>query len=83
MGSRNPAVKDYYAMLGVPPDATQIVIKKAYRSLVQRYHPDRVKLQDDADFAYQRMIEINEAFAVLSDSKRRADHDRQRAAAEK
>ena len=83
MGSRNPAVKDYYAMLGVPPDATQGVIKKAYRSLVQRYHPDRVKPQDDADFAYQRMVEINEAFAVLSDSKRKADHDRQRTAAEK
>lgn len=83
MGSRNPAVKDYYAKLGVPSDATQDVIKKAYRSLVQRYHPDRVKPQDDADFAYQRMVEINEAFAVLSDSKRRADHDRQRKAVEK
>lgn len=83
MGSRNPAVKDYYALLGVSPDATQGEIKKAYRSLVQRYHPDRVKPQDDADFAYQRMIEINEAFAVLSDSKQRAAHDRQRIAAEK
>ena len=83
MESRNPAVKDYYALLGVPPDATPGVIKKAYRSLVQRYHPDHVQLQDDADFAYQRMIEINEAFAVLSDSKQRADHDLQRTAAEK
>ncbi len=83
MGSRNPAVKDYYAVLGVPPDATASAIKKAYRSLVQRYHPDRLQPDDDAELAYQRMLEINEAIAVLSDDKRRADHDRQRAAAEK
>ena len=83
MVSRNPAVKDYYAALGVPEDAAATAIKKAYRSLVQRYHPDRLQPDDDADLAYQRMLEINEAFAVLSNDKRRADHDRRRKAKDK
>src|SRR3989338_6767625 len=87
MESRKPAVKDYYGGLGVPSDATTTVIKKAYRELAQRHHPDRlqsrVPSQDHSQVPAERMIEINEAFAVLSDRKRRAAHDREREAASK
>ena len=85
MESRKPAAKDYYAALGVSPEATQGEIKKAYRALAQRYHPDRVSAGKEDDlgavlertYAFERMIEINEAFAVLSDKKLRAAYDLQ------
>jgi len=83
MESRKHPPKDYYAVLGVSPESDSAAIKKAYRSLVQRYHPDRIRATDDVSNASERMIEINEAFAVLGDIKRRAELDRARAAAEK
>ncbi len=64
--------KDYYAVLGVPRDATAEEIKKAFRKLARKYHPDVSKEKD----AEQRMKEINEAYAVLSDPERRAAYDR-------
>jgi curved DNA-binding protein CbpA len=81
MESRKPAPKDYYAVLGVAPEADSAEIKKAYRALVQRYHPDRVQGTSDAADASERMVEINEAFAVLGDSKRRAEWERSMIAA--
>ena len=78
MESRKPATKDYYAILGVPPDAAPGEIKKAYRTLAQRYHPDRVSAESESSI--ERMVEINEAFAVVSDRKRRTAYDRERAA---
>lgn len=63
--------KDYYAILGVPKDATADVIKKTFRKLARRYHPDVSKEAD----AEARMKEVNEAHAVLSDPEKRAAYD--------
>ena len=64
---------DYYATLGVSPDAEDIVIAAAYRALAQRYHPD--KLKGGAN-SHVKMTAINEAFGVLRDPARRAEYDR-------
>jgi curved DNA-binding protein CbpA len=63
--------KDYYAVLGVPRDATADQVKKAWRRLARKYHPD-VSQEPDAA---ARMSEINEANAVLSDPEKRAAYD--------
>jgi len=63
--------KDYYAILGVPRDATADDVKKAFRKLARRYHPDVSKEAD----AEERMKEVNEANAVLSDPEKRAAYD--------
>jgi curved DNA-binding protein len=63
--------KDYYQILGVPRDATADQVKKAFRKLARKYHPDVSKEPHAAD----RMAEINEAHAALSDPERRAAYD--------
>jgi curved DNA-binding protein len=63
--------KDYYRVLDVPRDATAEQIKKAFRRLARKYHPDVSKEMD----ASARMSEVNEAYAVLSDPERRAAYD--------
>jgi curved DNA-binding protein len=63
--------KDYYAALGVERGATQDEIKKAYRKLARKYHPDVSKLPD----AEERFKEVNEANEVLSDPEKRAAYD--------
>ena len=80
MGSPKSGRKDYYSVLGVEPDSDANAIKKAYRALAQKFHPDRLRDQEEITNASERMIAINEAFAVLADSKRRAEFDRETAA---
>lgn len=63
--------KDYYASLGVERDAPVDEIKKAFRRLARKYHPD-VSKEPDAE---ARMKEVNEAYAVLSDPEKRAAYD--------
>lgn len=62
-------MKDYYQILGVEKTASDEEIKKAFRKLAQKYHPDK-KGGDEAKFK-----EVSEAYAVLSDKKRRAQYD--------
>jgi len=64
--------KDYYAALGVPRDATEEVIKKAFRKLARQYHPDVAK---DKGTAEEKFKEINEAYEVLSDPGKREKYD--------
>ncbi len=63
--------KDYYSILGVGKDASIDDIKKAYRELALKYHPDRNKSPD----AEEKFKEINEAYAVLSDPEKRKQYD--------
>lgn len=63
--------RDYYEVLGVPRDATADDIKKAFRKLARKYHPDVSKEKD----AEARMKDVNEAYAVLSDPEKRAAYD--------
>ncbi|MYM24693.1 DnaJ domain-containing protein [Duganella sp. FT135W] len=63
--------KDYYQTLGVAKTASDEDIKKAYRKLVRKYHPD---LSKEAD-AQQKTQEINEAYSVLGDAEKRAAYD--------
>ena len=68
------ASDDYYAILGVGPNAANAVIRAAYRNLMRRYHPD-VNASVEAD---ARAKAINEAYACLRDASRRAHYDWQR-----
>jgi len=65
-------MKDYYRILGVEPGAGIEEIKKAYRKLARKYHPDR----NPDPSAHEVFREINEAYHVLSDPERRLEYDR-------
>jgi curved DNA-binding protein len=63
--------RDYYAVMGVKRDATQDDIKRAYRKLARKYHPD-VSKDDDAE---EKFKEVGEAYEVLKDPEKRAAYD--------
>jgi molecular chaperone DnaJ len=67
-----PPTKDYYAILGLPRNATDEQLKKAYRKMAMEYHPDR----NGSPGADEQFKEINEAYEVLSDANKRAFYDR-------
>lgn len=64
--------RDYYEILGLSKDASAEDIKKTYRKLALKYHPDRNKEAG----AEEKFKEISEAYAVLSDSEKRSQYDR-------
>lgn len=64
--------KDYYEVLGVAKDASEADIKKAYRTLAKKYHPDMHPGDAEAE---ARFKEVNEAYSVLSDAEKRSKYD--------
>ena len=64
--------KDYYELLGVDKKASKAEIKKAYRKLALKYHPDKTKGDKHAE---EKFKEISEAYAVLSDDEKRKQYD--------
>ncbi|MBE6554691.1 MAG: molecular chaperone DnaJ [Ruminococcaceae bacterium] len=64
--------RDYYEVLGVDKGADEATIKKAYRSLAKKYHPDMNPGDKDAELKFK---EVNEAYDVLSDADKRAKYD--------
>src|SRR6202035_4637794 len=68
-----PVTRDYYAILGVPRDADEATIKKAFRRLARELHPDVSSHDPQAE---EKFKEAAEAYEVLSDPERRATYDR-------
>lgn len=76
MSTKDFVEKDYYKVLGVPKDATEAEIKKAYRKLAREFHPDANKGDAGAE---ARFKEISEANDILGDPKKRKEYDDARA----
>ena len=70
---------DLYAILGVPPTATQAQISRAYRALLRRHHPDTRALQDESEHVVSdtTLQDVLAAYQVLHDPAQRAAYDRQ------
>src|ERR1700744_3966399 len=68
----NSKIKDYYKILGVAPAADAAAIKKAYRGLAVKYHPDK---NPENAFAEAHFKEVQEAYAILSPSSRSRGYD--------
>ena len=64
--------RDYYEVLGVPRDADEAALKKAYRVLAKKYHPDTNQGNPEAEAKFK---EASEAYAVLSDPEKRRQYD--------
>jgi molecular chaperone DnaJ len=72
MSQREWAEKDFYRILGVPKGATKDEIKRAYRKLAQKHHPDANKNDSQAE---TRFKEISEAYSILSNDEKRRQYD--------
>ena len=64
--------RDYYEVLGVPKDADEAALKKAYRALAKKYHPDANPGDKEAEAKFK---EASEAYSVLSDPEKRRQYD--------
>ncbi|MQS08168.1 DnaJ domain-containing protein, partial [Streptomyces alkaliphilus] len=71
MSTKDFIEKDYYKVLGVPKDATEAEVKKAYRKLAREYHPDANTGDAKAE---ERFKDVSEAYDVLGDAKRRKEY---------
>src|SRR5512141_3138947 len=67
--------RDYYEVLGVPKNATEEEIKKAYRKLAMKHHPDRNQGEGENKGAEAKFKEAKEAYEMLSDAEKRAAYD--------
>ena len=68
--------RDYYAILGVDKNASEHEIKKAYKKMAMKYHPDRnAESEETKKMAEKKFIDVNDAYSVLSDPKKRAMYD--------
>ena len=67
------AENDYYRVLGVSKSSTQDEIKRAYRNLAKKHHPDRNPGSKESE---EKLKRINEAYTVLSDPEKRSNYDR-------
>ena len=76
MASNDWFDKDFYKVLGVSKDVSEAELKKTYRKLSRKYHPDTNPGDAKAEAKFK---EVSEAYSVLSDSKERAEYDQMRA----
>src|SRR5437899_2703163 len=67
--------RDYYEILGLTKGASDDDIKKAYRKLAMKYHPDRNQGDDGAKAAEEKFKEAKEAYEMLSDPRKKAAYD--------
>ena len=68
--------RDYYAILGVDRNASEQEIKKAYKKMAMKYHPDRnAESEETKKMAEKKFIDVNDAYSVLSDPKKKAMYD--------
>ena len=77
MAAKDLYEKDYYAILGVDKKADAATIKKTYRNLARKLHPDKTKGDKKLE---DRFKEVSEAYEILSDDKKRSEYDRARQA---
>lgn len=73
MSKTNNSSKDYYGILNIPKEATEQQIKKAYKKLAMKWHPD--KNVDNPEIAEKKFKEVSEAYQVLSDPEKRKKYD--------
>lgn len=69
-------MKDYYKILGVEKTAKEVELKKAYRKMALKWHPDKNSATEEQRVKAEKMFkDINEAYAVLSDKEKKRQYD--------